>query len=201
MTPFNEGVEILSPRAGFLAGCGANFTSQFGEDGLIAACLDHFGTVNRWCFEVGAHDGRFFSNTMRLRDEGWNAVLIEAEAENYEKLRELRTERVRTIPKRIGPRSLDEILKEQGAPKNIDLGVIDIDGQDYWIWDGLREFRPRLMLIEFDYGSEGKGDWIPEQNGKGQASYRAILSLGDSLRYEALAATRCNLLFSDRGAA
>ena len=199
MIPFNDGIEVLSPRAGTLAGRGANFTSQFGEDGLIAAALEEFGAANKWCFEVGANDGVFYSNTARLRDEGWSCVLIEAEAEHFDKLRTLNGERVFTIPKRINKDSLNEILKDCGAPRNLDLGVIDIDGQDYWIWDGLKAFRPRLMLIEFDYRSDDKPDWFPALNEPGQATRKAIERLGRDKGYELLARTHVNLLFADSG--
>jgi len=196
MVPYGNGIEILSPRAGFLVGRGANYTSQFGEDGLIEACLENFGSVNRWCFEVGAADGTFFSNTARLREQGWKTVLIEGDAEQYDRLQKIRSETIWTIPKHITPRSLDLILAECGVPADIDFGVIDIDGQDYWIWDGLENFRPRLLLVEFDYGSENKPDWTPEPDGQGQATFKAIERLGREKGYEPLAKTICNLLFA-----
>lgn len=192
-----ECVEVF-PEGQFLADKAFNYTSQFGEDGLIEAALHEYGCLNRWCFEVGAADGRLYSNTARLREQGWDCILIEGEAESYEKLRQLQTEKVRTVPKRITTRCLDRILREQGAPKDIDFGVIDIDGQDYWVWDGLREFRPRLLLVEFDYGSDGPGDkqcWTPTIGGEGQATYQAIRQLGENKQYTALAKTPVNLLF------
>jgi len=194
MVPFDSGVEILLPRAG-LAGRGANYTSQFGEDGLIKAALKEFGAVNKWCFEVGAHDGFFFSNTALLREYGWKAVLIEGDAEQYVKLAKIASPTVFTIPKRITERSLDQILEACGAPADIDLGVIDIDGQDYWAWWGMRRFRPRLMLVEFSYATERDVESFPECGGTGQANYKAILRLGAEKEYTALAKTHCNILF------
>jgi hypothetical protein len=197
MTPWPSGIEILSPRAGFLIGRGANFTSQFGEDGLIATWLEKFHPANKWCFEVGAADGTYLSNTKLLRSQGWTAVLIEADAEKYETLRTLASPSVFTVPKRIQHNSLDPILEKCGAPKQLDLGVIDIDGWDYWAWDGLREFRPRLMLVEFSFRSEEEAEFVPVHDGAGQANYKAILRLGKDKGYEALVKTHCNILFLD----
>lgn len=195
MVPYDANLEVFPVASGFLTGRGANSTSQFGCDGLIAAALERFGAANRWCFEVGANDGLFFSNTHRLRCDGWDAVLIESGAEYFERLRGLATDKVRTIPKRIGPKCLDQILGQCGAPENIDLGVIDIDGQDYWAWEGMRRFTPRLMLVEFEYGSENHPSFIPDCGGAGQASYQAIRDLGQTKGYTALAKTTVNLLF------
>ena len=74
------------PKRDWLRGRASNTYTQFGEDGLIAACLEKIGETNRHCFEIGAADGRFFSNTLRLREDGWRAVLIEAGREQFNKL-------------------------------------------------------------------------------------------------------------------
>ena len=58
---------ILDKSAEALQGKGINITSQFGEDGFISAALKHIGITNRWCFEVGAGDGKWLSNTWSLR--------------------------------------------------------------------------------------------------------------------------------------
>lgn len=198
MVPYSANLALIHPAAGFLAGRGANSTSQFGEDGIVEACLEKFGATNRWCFEVGANDGLFFSNTHRLRCADWNAVLIESDPDLFGRLCDQRSEKVRCIHEKIGPDSLDRILADCGAPQDIDLGVIDIDGQDYWAWDGMRQYRPRLMLVEFDYGTdgpEGMGTWVPMIGGEGQATYRAIKRLGELKGYAALAKTTVNLLF------
>lgn len=194
MVPYGTNVVPL-PAGEFLAGLGANATSQFGEDGLIAACLERFGAKNRWCFEVGANDGLFFSNTHRLRCDGWNAVLIESDPVAFGKLCEHRSEKVRCIRETISGSSLDCILAEAGAPHDIDLGVIDIDGQDYWAWHGMRRFVPRLMLVEFEYGSDELPDFVPAVGGPGQASYAAIHRLGIEKGYVPLVKTTVNLLF------
>ncbi len=195
MVPHSDGVEILCEQGRFLTGFAANYTSQFGEDGLIAAAIEKIGAANRWCFEVGAHDGFFFSNTALLREYGWTAILIEADAEQYVKLAKIASPTVFTVPKKINCRSLNHVLEEKGAPHDIDLGVIDVDGQDYWVWDGLRQFRPRLVLIEYAYATNDFDDRFPAVDGDGQATYKAILRLGAEKKYTALARTHCNILF------
>lgn len=195
MTPFNKHI-VTYPAGEFLAGRGGDETSQFGEDGLLAACLERFGCENKWCFEVGASDGLFLSNTHWMRCAGWNAVLIESNPDKFIELCVQRSDRVRCVHETIGPESLDRILDQSGAPVAIDVGVIDIDGQDYWAWDGMRWFRPRLMLVEFDYGSDDQPAVIPDLGGPGQASLKAIEQLGISKGYTPLAKTLVNLLFA-----
>lgn len=189
---------ILDDRASWLRGREHNVTSQFGEDGLIAATLGRLGSINRWCFEVGANDGIFYSNTKVLRDAGWDSVLIESDDAAFDKLRHLASQHVRCVHEKIGVNSLDRILAEANAPTDLDFGVIDIDGQDYWAWSGMFTYRPRIMLVEFAYRSEESGLLVPMVNDESglQASYASILELGQSKGYVALAKTTVNLLFA-----
>lgn len=168
--------------------------TQFGEDGLIGAVLDRIGEKNKWCFEVGAADGLFYSNTKLLRDQGWSAVLIEADDDKFCKLQKYEGGNVHCIHETITPTSLDKILTECGAPADLDVGVIDIDGQDFHIWEGLQDFLPRIMLVEFG-PSTNLRDFIPQLGGEGQAGRDAISDLGRKKGYTPVCHTQVNTLF------
>ena len=189
---------FIYPDGEVLRYCGHNYTSQAGEDGYIAAALEQIGSTNKWCFEVGATDGLFFSNTKHWRDMGWNAVLIESDPLAFDKLLAYRNPpRVVCLHRRVVPAgmdSLDCILRDHRVPLNLDLGVIDIDGQDYYVWEGMIVFRPRLMLVE--YSPYGSPDDLPAVWGEGQAGLNPILALGNRKGYLPLVRTACNVLFA-----
>lgn len=91
---------------------------------------------------------------------------------------------------------MDRILADAGCPRDMDLGVIDVDGQDYWIWSGMQLYRPRLMLVEYArYDGIPEPDFVPSIGGDGQASYRPMIELGKDKGYLALARTYVNILF------
>lgn len=172
--------------------------SQWGEDGLIEAVFARIGETNRWCFEVGASDGESLSNTWCLRERGWDAVLVEQNSNLYEKLRTFENERVRTCCAEIDAHTLEDILAFNGAPADIDFGVIDIDGQDYWVWSGMSRFQPRVVLIEFSPRDDGA--YIPDlgtpgEGGRYQAGIEAIRDVGKDKGYVEVARTQVNLLF------
>lgn len=188
-------MHILNPRFEFLTAHELNFTSQFGEDGLIAAMLERIGMKNRWCFEVGAADGEFVSNTKRLRNAGWTSVLIECAERWLPDLRKLANERTFVIERKIEPDSLDEILTKCGAPEDMDLGVIDIDGQDYWCWKGMQKYRPRLMLVEFAPNNPDHLIPLGVNDHNQQSGLNVIVNLGIEKGYVPLIGTHCNVLF------
>lgn len=177
----------------WLAGKALNVYTQFGEDGLIAATLQKIGETNRHCFEIGAADGRFFSNTLRLREEGWHAVLIEANAEQYNKLQAEFGNVSVCIQSECS--NLDELLTATDIDRTPDLGIIDIDGQDYWLWHDMVEIRPRVMLVEIS--TQGPSMPVPARDEPypAQAGMKQIKGLGESKGYTLVATTHCNALF------
>jgi hypothetical protein len=55
-----------------------NFTSQFGEDGIIEEILIRLGAVvPKYFVEFGAWDGVHLSNTHSLAKLGWSGLYIE----------------------------------------------------------------------------------------------------------------------------
>ncbi len=175
-----------------------NIYSQYGEDGIIAEIFRRIGTTNKQCFEVGAADGKWFSNSRRLIDEGWRAALIEADEKNWPELDKLDGERVTVVHGRAeasGANSLDSILTQCKFDARPDLGIIDVDGQEFYLWNGMLKFRPRVLVVEYDPHVDPA--FVPDLNGAGQAGLHAILSIAASKGYMNVTSTATNLIFID----
>ena len=175
-----------------------NVYSQNGEDGIVEAVFEKIGTQNKWCLEGGAADGILFSNTRRLVEAGWNAVLIEKDEEQYGKLLAncAKYPNVHCVNAEItasGVNSLDKILSRYNAPKEIDLVCIDIDGQDWHIWNQMIEYRPRVVMIEYDPNAEDD-DFVPTIGAEGQAGKSAVQKLANSKLYHNTVITKYNII-------
>ena len=173
-----------------------NVYSQNGEDGVIEAIFDKIGVQNRWCLEVGASDGIMFSNTRRLVEQGWNAILIEKDEVLYKTLVEncKKYPAVRVFNMEIGgANTLDSILKRCGAPEEIDLVCIDVDGQDWHVWNQMLVYRPRLMVIEYN-NNEEETNFIPPIGGDGQAGKLAVKNLAIAKLYHNMVLTAYNII-------
>jgi hypothetical protein len=86
-----------------------------------------------------------------------------------------------------------------GAPLDIDLVVIDVDGQDYYLFNQILQYRPRVVMVEFDHNEDE--EFIPTLGGEGQAGALAIQNLGMGKFYELVHATWCNAIFVQRSLA
>jgi len=175
-----------------------NTFTQCGEDGLIQAIFERIGETNRYCCEFGAADGLWFSNSRRLIEQGWSGLLIEADSEPYQKLeaRYANNPNITTVQAFVEPHgenSIDNLLERAGAPYDLDLLSIDIDGQDYYIFNGLWKYQPRVVICE--YAPHFESMFIPELGGPGQAGDRAILNVGVARGYMPVCKTRYNYIF------
>jgi hypothetical protein len=110
-------------------------TSQQGEDGVIQAILSEIGWTNQIAVEFGALDGET-DNTLLLKAMRWQVFQI-----NGEKL----TENIHQAY--MTPENCNQVFAELGVPKEFDVLSIDVDFNDYYIWEAL-EYRPRLLVIE-----------------------------------------------------
>jgi len=124
-------------------------------------------------------------------------VLIEADAKQFEKLSAEFGNESDCIHETCN--DLDAALATTDIDTRPDLGIIDIDGQDYWLWHDLVVYRPRVMLVEI--ATSGDDTPIPPRGHAGteQAGLNAIKELGSSKGYQLLATTVCNALFVQEG--
>ena len=132
-----------------------NMYSQGGEDGVIDKIFDIIDNTNNWCVEFGAADGQWLSNTKNLiKNKRYSAVLLEGDINKYRDIKKyyLSNHDVIIINKYINitNNSIDTLLSTTPIPTDFDFLSIDIDGNDYHIWESLKNYKPKVICIEFN---------------------------------------------------
>jgi hypothetical protein len=176
--------------------------SQSGEDGIISHILQSIGIKNGYFVEFGAWDGRHLSNCAKLAEESWNGLFIEGDAERYNILAENYSENKNIKPLHrfvmaTGVNSLDAILNDVEAPLSIDVLSIDIDGNDYHVWENMREHSAKLVVIEFNPTIPADILYVQQNDiavNRG-ASLAAFIELAHIKGYGLVAATDWNAFF------
>ena len=193
----------LNSKSRFLQEFRNDVTTQRGEDGIIDAVFNLIGTVNKYCIEFGAWDGKLYSSTWNLINNfDWAGLLIEA---NKEKFGELESEyagnsnvaALNCLVQTEGDNSLDSILKMAQAPSEPDFLSIDVDGLDWYIWESLSAFSPRLVSIEFNPTVPNDIFFIQDNDpdiNQG-CSLAALIELGHAKSYELVGTTSWNAFF------
>ncbi len=176
--------------------------SQSGEDGIVAAILERLPEVDRWSVEFGAWDGSLMSNTAALGERGWTRVLIEADPRRHARLAKAHRADPSVIPICAmvgwdGESTLDALLASTGVPVAFDLLSIDIDGNDYHVWEAVTAYRPKLVVIEYNPTIRNGVDYVQPRDPtvRRSSSITALTRLGRTKGYELAATTTFNAFF------
>jgi len=183
----------------------ANKYSQTGEDGVVAKILSLLPELDRWCVEFGAWDGIHLSNVRNLvLQEGYGAVLIEGDAGKFEALKRnyAANDRVKPVNAFVGfdaATGLDGILSSSGIPVNFDFLSIDIDGNDYHVWEAVKAYRPKVVCVEFNPTIPSEVDFVQPADPRTQhgSSLLALDRLARAKRYELVCVMPWNAFFVD----
>lgn len=181
----------------------SDFSSQKGEDGILSKIIDVIGEKSKWCVEFGAWDGRHLSNTYNLMvNKKWKGVFIESDLDRYKELTKTYDSNkdaicLNKMIKFEGENTLDKILSETGIPVNFDVLSIDIDGNDYHIWDSLKLYSPNIVIIEFNPTIPTHIEFVQPKNMKINqgSSLLSLVNLGKSKGYELISCTQLNAFF------
>ncbi|HEY2810262.1 MAG TPA: hypothetical protein VGJ00_02585 [Rhabdochlamydiaceae bacterium] len=116
--------------------------SQNGEDGVLAKIFQLITPNSKFCVEFGAYDGVTGSNTFLLRLQNWNALLLDRtfEISHFNLYKEF-----------ITASNINALFKKYQVPCNFDLLSIDIDFNDFYIWQAIdEEYKPAVVVIEYN---------------------------------------------------
>lgn len=135
--------------------------SQNGEDGILREIFRRIGTTSRFCVEFGIEDGTENCTRRLVEQDGWTGVWLEGSAESVARARErFAAHPVRIENAFIDAQNIEPLFDGTGVPGEPDLLVIDIDGNDFWVWQAIRAYTPRVVVIEYN-GSFGRvADWV-----------------------------------------
>jgi hypothetical protein len=163
--------------------------SQNGEDGVIAEILRRTGVRERFFVEFGVETGRE-GNSVFLADVlGWQGLFIEGDADMFRELsaKYAGQHAIRTVHSLVTPGNVESLFTSAGVPPEPDVLTIDIDGQDYWVWQALGTFRPRVVVIEYnaELGCDRALVQLPDASGwDGSAYFGASIGAMRALAWE-----------------
>jgi len=154
--------------------------SQNGEDGIIDCIFKLIGTTNKYYVEFGTQDGTE-CNTRYLRErENWTGLLMDGDNNN---------KYINLHKEFITAENINDLFKKYSVPQEFDLLSIDIDGNDWYVWNNLK-YTPRVVVIEYnssfgldDKIIEYKADYYFNHTLYFGASITALYNLGRSKGY------------------
>lgn len=183
--------------------------SQNGEDGILEFIFDKLGVQQGRAMEFGAGDGIRLSNTYNLIQKGWRALLVEGGRGKFKKLKNNMARFPRVLCRRsfvsLEPgETLEDMLSLTSFPFDFDLISIDVDGNDYWLWKSLVNYKPKVVVIEYNpnWGGKKTIKYDVSHRWDGTRYYgataEALEELGEAKGYDLICVIGGNLIFVDK---
>ncbi len=127
--------------------------SQWGEDGLIQHLI-HKVPIERPIFvEFGVANYTESNTRFLLTNNNWSGLVIDGS--------ELHIKYIKNDPiywkhnlkaeySFIDNNNINSLIKKNGISGDIGLLSVDIDGNDYWIWNSINVVSPRIVVCEYN---------------------------------------------------
>ena len=141
-------------KAGNLIPYGYKMYSRNEEDGLIKEIFNRIGVTNKIFIEIGVGDG-LENNTLALLFEDWEGLWIEGSQDNVDKIKNgfkktIEKGLLQVTQSFVTNNNINETISSHLEEKNVDLLSIDIDGNDYHIFNSISCITPRVLVIEYN---------------------------------------------------
>lgn len=127
--------------------------SQWGEDGILQFLTGNIDIRNKTFIEFGVED--FLESNCRflLMKDVWQGFVIDGSAKNIDRLRASYFYWRYPLSAKaafITRENVCELLDESGFDKDLGILSIDIDGVDYFVLERLQDWRPRILIAEYN---------------------------------------------------
>jgi hypothetical protein len=127
--------------------------SQNGEDGIIQYLINNIDIPNKTFIEFGVETYIESNTRFLLINNEWSGLILESDVDYINFIKkdyvfqkyDLEIEKVF-----ITKDNINTIIKNYTNVNDIGLLSIDIDGNDYWIWEAITEIQPRIVICEYN---------------------------------------------------
>lgn len=169
--------------------------SEHGEDGVLEKIFDLIGTKSKFYVEFGVQDGKECNTRYFREHHGFHGLMMDS---GYDK------PEINFHKEIITAENINELLKKYKVPHEFDVLSIDIDSNDFYVWQALT-FNPRVVVIEYNPNHSPTEDKVVVYDASRfwdgtsyfGASILAFFKLGQLKGYSLVYAERgaCNLFF------
>lgn len=128
-------------------------TSQMGEDGIIDWLIERLAIPTHAFVEFGVENYKEANTRFLLQNRDWRGLVLDGDETNVEHIRndEISWRHDLTAMCAFVNRdNIDTLLRLCGFSGEVGLLSIDIDGNDYWIWERIMEINPIICVCEYN---------------------------------------------------
>ena len=129
--------------------------SQFEEDGIILYIMTMLGICNGTVVEMCCGSGNECMSANLIINHGFKGYLFDGDPLNALRARSFFSAHKDCLlygpeifNQWITAENIDSLLQQIGCPQDVDFFSLDIDGNDYWIWNAIEWMKPKVCCFE-----------------------------------------------------
>ena len=127
--------------------------SQWGEDGIIQYLTRLLAMPNKVFIEFGVQDYTESNTRFLLINDNWSGLVMDSSKANVDFIKQddiyWRYD-LKAIHSFVTRDNVNQLIGRHIKEKDIGLLVIDIDGNDYWVWKAITAVSPRIVVCEYN---------------------------------------------------
>jgi hypothetical protein len=133
--------------------------SQFGDDGILQYLIEQTRPAVKKFIEFGVENYTEANTLFLLLNNNWSGLIIDGDSANIDFVRRspwFWRQDLQAVAKFIDRGNINQIFEKAGYAGEIGLLSVDIDGNDYWIWESITIVSPVLVTVEYNsvFGAE-----------------------------------------------
>jgi len=129
--------------------------SQFEEDGKLLFIFSVIGMDIKSFVEIGSDDGVNSNSANLYFNFGWHGLFIDGNPHSIRRGRKFFSKyphpwfyKPKFVCDMVKRENVNQLIEGAGFKGEVGLLSIDIDGNDYWVWDAIEVIEPRVVIIE-----------------------------------------------------
>jgi hypothetical protein len=126
--------------------------SQFGDDGIIQYLLKRIEAPQTF-IEFGVETYRESNTRFLLVKDNWRGLVIDGSDSNVASIRSLPESwrhDLTAVASFITRDNVNDLFRDAGFTGELGLLSVDIDGNDYWVWDAIDVVSPVIVVAEYN---------------------------------------------------
>jgi len=127
--------------------------SQWGEDGIIAWLIGHLSGVPQTFVEFGGENYQESNTRHLLQSKNWRGLVIDGSQDNIADIRRQELywrHELSAACAFIDRDNINTLIDGHGFKGEIGLLSVDIDGNDYWVWQAIDAVNPAIVVCEYN---------------------------------------------------
>jgi hypothetical protein len=127
--------------------------SQWGDDGIIQYLLQQVPVAATAFIEFGVQDYRESNTRFLLVNDNWRGLVIDGSADYVAAIQadDISWRHDLTgVAHFITRENINSIIRDAGFAGDLGILSIDIDGNDYWVWEAIDVVDPAIVIIEYN---------------------------------------------------